>query len=820
MFSDAILSIANKLFKTEVKGLEKLDFSSPSILIPNHTSLADVAVLIKSLPKDVYFVSNTRIAKQYAAFMKGRNVITVDPLNPYSVRDMVRVINQGKPLVVFPEGRITRTGSLMKIYQGVGYMAMKTGAKVFPITIDGLERSKFSYLNDMHKTTLFPNVKVAIGDPFTIERVEGVSMKKQKEDAADLILRTLQKGRFDIKEKSNVNLFNELIDASEKFGIKTKISEDINGVASYKDLLLNTYVLSNKFETLLKDEKNIGVLMPNANAHAVILFSLFRIGKTPAILNFSVGKQTIQDSCETAGLKTVITSQSFIEKGNLHHLIKAFQEKNIRILYLDKLNETTLSDNLLSFANSHSNITVLLPESTSRLSIATNLVKKGIEHSLINVLTKEDVENRNIGSLITTNKFLNQKGNEEIVEFIEKNNIPIYFFEEKDDLLLIKNRKGNVQQDTVITEFNGKETYYHISTSEKLSGLFSFMRKEKSSFSDNDLILFTSGSESKPKGVVLSHDNIYSNIYQARSIIDFTSKDKILNALPMFHSFGLTAGTFLPLLLGVPVYLYPSPLHYRVVPEIAYDRMATIIFGTSTFLSGYGRYAHPYDFFSLRYVFAGAEKLKPEVSDMWFNKFGIRIFEGYGITETAPILSLNTPLAYKKGTVGRFMPGVDFKIEPVEGIEKGGLLFVKGPNVMKGYLIHEKGFIPKDEWYDTGDVVDVDDDGFISILSRVKRFTKIAGEMISLNLVEQLATKCFNHEGFATVNIPDARKGEQIVLFTTMKDVPKDVLREYITSNGHTSLYVPSKIVYIDKLPLLGSGKSDYVTLKKLAENN
>jgi len=806
------LYLANKFFKTEISGLEKLDFTSPSILIPNHTSLADVVVLIEKLPKNVYFVANTEIAKKYAFFMKGRNVITVDPQNPYSVREMVRVINSGKPIVVFPEGRITRTGGLMKIYQGVGYMAMRTGAKLYPITIDGLERSKFSYLNDLNKTILFPKVNVHIGDAFTINRVDNMPMKKQKEEAANTIMRIFQNGRFNISHKKNVNLFNELLDAAKKYGLHTQISEDINGTATYKDLLLNSYVLSNKFSSLLKDDQKVGVLMPNANAHAVILFSLFRIGKTPAILNFSVGKQTIKDNCETAGLKTVITSTSFIEKGNLHHLIKGLKESGIRVLYLDKVLKTSFHQNLNHFLENNKKVTVLMPESNARLSVSLHLKNSNTFYTLV------DEVNERIESLLIDKKLLKQKDFEEAVSVLVQKNVPVYYFDEKFDL----NVEKDSSPETVITETVSpySEDYHFISLREKLNGLYHFKKGTKS-FSDiNELILFTSGSESKPKGVVLSHDNIYANIHQARSIIDFTSKDKILNALPMFHSFGLTAGTFLPLLLGVPVYLYPSPLHYRVIPEISYDKMATIMFGTSTFLSGYGRYAHPYDFFSLRYVFAGAEKLKPEVRDMWFDKFGIRIFEGYGITETAPILSLNTPLAYKKDSVGRFVPGVEYKIEPVDGIDSGGNLFVKGPNVMKGYLIHEKGFIPNEEWYDTGDIVDVDENGFITIKSRLKRFAKIGGEMISLNLVEQLAITFFGHEEMATVNIPDARKGEKIILFSTAKDIKKDAFREFLSSNGHSPLLMPASIVNIDKLPLLGSGKADYVSLKKMAENN
>lgn len=710
MFSDAIIKIANKVFKTEVSGLEKLDFSKPSIIMPNHTSLADVVLLANILPEDTYFVANFRNANKFKKIIKGRNIITIDPLNPYSLRNVLRIIKEGKPVVIFPEGRITRTGTLMKIYQGVGFIALKTGATVFPVFLTGLEQSKYSYLKQYKNRTYFPKPKLMIGDPFVLEKEVNLSMKKQKENAANKILNVLQNGILKVKERKNVNLFNELIEASKTYGENTIISEDINGKAKYKDLLLNSYVLSRKFDDLLKNEQNIGILMPNVNAHIVTLFSLFKIGKTPAILNYSAGSQTMSDNIETANLNTVITSKSFIESGNLHHLLDVVKEKNKRIIFLDK-----------------------------------------------------------------------KEGNTEI---------------------------------TVLE--NGSEKVISISTMDKITGMKDYLSKKQSTHINNEIVLFTSGSEAKPKGVILTHENMLANMEQCLGVVPIDSTDKILNVLPMFHSFGLTIGTLLPVIKGIPLYTYPNPLHYRIIPEIAYNSMATIMFGTSTFLAGYGRYANEYDFFKMRLVVCGGEKLKPEVQKLWYDKFGLRVIEGYGITETAPVLAINTPTHYKTDTVGRVLPGIEMKIEPVEGIESGGNLLVKGPNIAKGYLIHGKGFVPLEGWYETGDIVDVDENGYIQIKSRLKRFAKLGGEMISLNLIEQLAKEHFIDGAFASVNIPDKRKGEQIVLYTNNNLVTKETLKDYIIDKGYTNLYVPNKIIYLKELPLLGSGKTDYVALKDL----
>jgi acyl-[acyl-carrier-protein]-phospholipid O-acyltransferase/long-chain-fatty-acid--[acyl-carrier-protein] ligase len=251
-----------------------------------------------------------------------------------------------------------------------------------------------------------------------------------------------------------------------------------------------------------------------------------------------------------------------------------------------------------------------------------------------------------------------------------------------------------------------------------------------------------------------------------------------------------------------------------MIPEVSYDRNITLLLGTPTFLYGYAKYAHRYDFYSMRLVIAGGETLKDEVQKLWQEKFGLRILEGYGTTETAPVLSLNTPMFNKAGTVGKFLPGIEYRIEQIPGINEGGNLLVKGPNVMDGYLLHEKGFVPVSKWYDCGDVVHIDAEGFVSIRSRLKRFAKISGEMVSLDAVEKTAEKCFGTDRNAAINLPDIKKGEKIVLYTMCQNASKAMLREFMIQTGQSMLAMPAEVIVVDKLPLLGSGKTDYVTLK------
>lgn len=686
-----------RLFRIRLSGLDKLDPNGPALLLPNHVSLLDGFFLMLVLPREVVFVVNTDIAKRFAPFLRFCNIVTVDPLNPYSVRQMIKAVQQRRPLVVFPEGRITTTGGMMKIYGGVGYIALKTGVPLYPVAINGLDRSKLSYLKELVKRRLFPRVELSIGHPSRLELDRSRSVKVQKEQAAEQIGHLLRNHLLESRMKPQVDLFDELISASARAGSRFPVCEDGAQKMSYGQLLLASYVLGRKLTRLLDGETNVALLMPNAVGHVVALFALMRIGKTPAILNFSGGHRQLLDACETASVQTIVTSRQFVEKAKLHGLIELFEKEHYTVLYLEEV------------------------RSSLRLG-------------------------------------------------------------------------------------------------DKLRGWMDYAAKRPAEPGPGELILFTSGSESKPKGVVLSHRNVYANIQQARTVIDFTSKDKVFNAMPMFHSFGLTAGTLLPLISGMKLILYPSPLHYRAIPELVYASNATVLFGTSTFLAAYGKAAHPYDFYSLRYVVAGAEKLKEEVRQLWYDKFGIRILEGYGTTETAPVLALNTPLAFKKGTVGRLLPGVECVLESVPGID-GGNLYVRGPNVMKGYLLHGTGFVPCPDWFDCGDVVVIDADGFLTVRARRKRFAKIAGEMVSLNAVEEMVDRCIpGGVRAAAVSVADSRKGEKIVLFHTSRALTIGALKEDVKAQGGSPLLVPSLLRRVDALPVLGNGKTDYVALKQWAE--
>ncbi len=382
-----------------------------------------------------------------------------------------------------------------------------------------------------------------------------------------------------------------------------------------------------------------------------------------------------------------------------------------------------------------------------------------------------------------------------------------------------------------ILKLNGIEVIYLESLAKKITlwnKIGAFIRYKikrvphRSGGSKKAVILFTSGSEGAPKAVVLSHANIMSNIKQMSAIETINTTDTVFNALPMFHSFGLTVGTLFPILEGAKLFLYPSPLHYRIINELIYEIGATIMFGTDTFFRGYAKLAHPFDFHNIRCMFGGAEAVKPDTRNMWMERLGIRVLEAYGSTECSPVISANNRIFNRFGSIGKLLPAIQYKIEPVDGIDKGGELVIKGPNIMLGYIMPDNPGIlvkPEDGWYHTGDVVDIDEIGFVYIKDRIKRFAKIGGEMVSLNAVQEMVCKAYQWMGadfhYGVVAIPHESKGEQIVLVTNNNQVRQEVLHDYIKNNGMSELFLPRMILFKNTLPIFATGKMDNVTLKK-----
>ena len=336
------------------------------------------------------------------------------------------------------------------------------------------------------------------------------------------------------------------------------------------------------------------------------------------------------------------------------------------------------------------------------------------------------------------------------------------------------------------------------------------------------VVLFTSGTEGSPKGVVLSHKNIMANAEQVRAHIALSPTiDSLFNPLPTFHCFGLTVGAVLPLLAGVQVTCHPSPLQPKEIAKRIRQTQATIVLATDTFISQYARAGSEGDLDSVRLAVCGAERVKDETRQLVRRKFNIEILEGYGATEAAPVIAANKLEANKPGTVGMLMQGMESDLVPVEGIEQGGRLRVRGPNVMKGYLRESNPGVLEETtegWHDTGDIVAIDEAGFIRIMGRVKRFAKIGGEMVSLAVVENCASAIWPDNMHAAATLPDPRKGEQIILLSDSENANRSDILAWCQNHGTPELAVPKKVFLVDAIPVLGTGKLDYGAIQKLAE--
>lgn len=709
-----IKTLLRLCYRIEVSGLEHFHAAGRRVLVvANHTSFLDAVLLAAFLPDDLTFAIDTHVAQRWwvRPFLRLVQSFPMDPTSPYSSRALIRYLEQDRKAVIFPEGRITVTGALMKIYSGTGMIADKSGAVVLPVRIDGAQYTPFSRLRGRVRLRWFPRIRLTILPPTRLALPETLRGRARRQKAGVMLADIMTQMMF-ATSNHRKTLFDALLDAKDIHGGGHAVIEDIERrPLSYRRVIMGAFILGRRLAPLAGRGEPLGVLLPNSAGTAVVFFGLHLYGRIPAMLNYTVGAQGMLSACRTAKIKTVVTSRRFIEAAKLKAAIELLAQE-VTIVYLDDLRQE------------------------------------------IGMLDK-------LSALLA-------------VPFAR----PIYH------------------------------------------GMLRAAKPDSPA-----VILFTSGSEGTPKGVVLSHANVLANAHQIAARVAFSSQDKILNALPVFHSFGLTAGMLLPILGGMKVFFYPSPLHYRIVPEMAYEVNATVLFGTNTFLKGYARYAHPYDFYSVRYVFAGAEKLQDDVRRTWMERFGVRVFEGYGATETSPVLTVNTPMDYRPGSPGRFVPGIEHSLEPVPGVTEGGRLHVRGPNVMLGYLLADRPgqLVPSQSsfgpgWYDTGDIVTLDDEGFLYIQGRAKRFAKVGGEMVSLALVEELAARGWPDAQHAVINLPDAQKGEQLVLVTTRREVERAELLARARADGIGEINVPKRIVSVKALPLLGTGKTDYAAVKAVAE--
>ena len=701
----ALRWVIQRFYRVKVSGLENLNKANRrSIIIANHTSLLDPLFLTAFIPQRLYFAIDTNIAKKWwmRLVLWAVRVYPLDPTKPMAIKSLVGLVKKGRKVVIFPEGRITVTGALMKIYEGPGMVADKAQADIIPVQLDGLQFTPFSYLKGKVRTHLFPKVSIDISEPTTL-RSNSELKGRDARKAMSRQLYDVMTNMIVTTAPTSQTIFQSLIDAAKLHHLDEEVIQDMKfKPLTYRQLIGRSWAVGKAITAGTEPGEAVGLMIPNSNAAAVAYFGTLSRNRVPAMLNYSAGKASILAACQTVKLKQVWTSEEFVRVAKLEDTINVLRANGITVHFLEELKQQR------------------------RRVLWRALVASWIPELL-------------------------------------------YKWQKSD-------REG----------------------------------------ADPATILFTSGSSGVPKAVVLSHENLNMNRYQMTSVIDFNSKDKLFNAMPIFHAFGLMGGVLVPILSGVPVFMYPTPLHYGVIPEIIYDVNATIFFGTNTFLKGYARRANPYDFYSIRYIVSGAEKVQDDVRKTYSNVFGLRILEGYGTTETSPGLCINTPMYNKIGSVGRFLPGIEYRLEDVPGLVEGKQLWVKGKNIMLGYMLHDNpGELvpPAEGWHDTGDIVTVDSQGFVTIVGRAKRFAKIGGELVSLTAVEELASEVWPGVMHACLSRVHAQKGEELVLITEKEDADWKELRTYARKQGMGELFIPRIVRPIKRIALLGSGKPDYVTL-------
>jgi len=698
--------ILRLLFGYRAFNTAALKTPGPLLLLPNHVSWLDWLFLGCCLDEHWRFVVSIQAANVsfvHRFIMINRLTFPVDTDSPYAVKRMAEHLQGGGKLVIFPEGRLSRSGALMKLFDGTGFLLFKTNAKVVTCYLRGARRLPFS--PNPNRKIWFARVTAHFSGLLTPPHLTGLSTARARQKLTRWLHDTMVRQQFEVElAAAPKNVLAAIVQTARQFPGVVALEDVTHKKLTYRRLLAGAEALAGQWRRQWPGDTpaRVGVMLPSSLAMPVTLLSLWRAEKIPAVLNFSTGVTTMLACAQLAGLKQIITSKTFLERARLD--IQVMREAGIEFLYLEDVRaKISRADQFRSLLRVVFNAQSLIPDPPSEVA----------------------------------------------------------------------------------------------------------------------LVLFTSGSEGTPKGVELTHANLVANVRQLLAVLDVTDADRIFNCLPLFHSFGIIA-TVLPLMHGCYVFLYPSPLHYRVIPTLIYNLDCTIFIGTNTFLNGYARKANPFDFRSLRLLLAAAEKLQETTANAWARQFGVRVLEGYGATECSPTITVNTPTQPRFGTAGRFLPGIEYRFEPVEGVAQGGRLWVRGPNLMRGYLNPEANeeFLAGNGWYDTGDIASVDEDGFLQILGRLKRFAKVSGEMVSLTAAEEALAGAFPQYGLrfqvAVLARPDPDRGESLVAVANDSRVTLEELRAAIRARGLSNLYVPRDIKYTREIPKLGTGKLDHRALQKL----
>ena len=714
------LGFARLIYRVTATGLDQLP-PGGFLLLPNHITWVDAIVLMLASPRPIRFIIDAGVYRNRFLHPVLRAVGCI-PITSRKAKDAMREaaakIRAGEIVCLFPEGELSRSGSLLRLRRGYEIIARQAEAPVVPVWLDRLWGSIFSFQGGRFFTK-WPKavpyrVMVAFGQPLPPEAADIATVREE----------LLKIGEFCYSQRPILrgHLGQACLRGLKRNPFRIAITDGLDGTSLSRGKLLGVAIALSRHLKKTCPERRIGIVLPPGKGGVVANLAVVFAGKIPVNLNFTSARDSIESAKEQAGLSTIITARM---------LAKRLEEFpwTPQVVHLDEILPTM-----------------------KRAILGWWLLGLVLPSGLLARILK----------------------------------LP---------------RVGD--------------------------------RAEA-------VLLFTSGSAGTPKGVALTHRNILGNVSQFSVMLDAKKDDLMLASLPFFHSFGCTVTLWYPLIEGVRVASYPNPLEAGKIASLIERQAVTIMFATPTFLRAYLRKAEPPQLRSLRLLITGAEKLPDELAKAFEARFGIEVLQGYGLTETSPVASVNLPEpkatkpgqtvqpCNRLGSAGKLLPGMAAEIRDAETDRKGslhdtGMLWLRGPNIFEGYLDQPEktADVLRDGWFKTGDIGRFDEDGFLYIEGRLSRFSKIGGEMVPHEAIEQKILSVLLKEEqservIAIMGVPDEAKGEALVLLSSLElDLPQ--LRTALSEIGVPNLWIPKTVRRVEAIPVLASGKLDLAGCKKLA---
>ena len=719
----AVAMLPRLVYRLTIVGQDHVPRQGGALLIPNHVSFIDGLLLIASLDRPIRFVVDERYA-DYPLFKPFMHLLNVIPISSTgsprlilrALRSAGQALDDGEIVCIFPEGQITRTGTLLPFRRGFERIVKGRAVPIIPVHLDRVWGSIFSFDQGRFfwkrpEQIPYP-VTVSFGAPHPSDTT-AYEIRRA--------IRTLGEEAWQLRKSSRQTLHREFIRTVRRYPFRFAMADQSRPRVSTMQSLIGSIVLARALRNHWEGQRHVGLLLPPTVAGALTNVAALLCGKTSVNLNYTVGKSGLEAAVRIAGLRTIVTSRGFVDKAKLE-----------------------------------------LPDGPS-------------------ILWLEDIARTIDAKQKLTAAILALFAPTRVIERACGQTVPVTV----DDLATI---------------------------------------------------IFSSGSTGDPKGVMLSHFNVDSNVQGAAQVLHLYHDERVLGILPFFHSFGYLV-YWLVTLNGQGIVFHPSPLDATSIGELVERHRITFLVTTPTFLQLYQRRCTPEQFGSLRMVITGAEKLPARLAQAFEDQFGVAPVEGYGVTECAPVIAVNCPdfraagffqPASRRGTVGQPLPGVSIRIVDPDSFtvlppNTPGMLLVRGPNVMKGYLGREDltAQAIRDGWYVTGDIAKLDEDGFVTITDRLARFSKIGGEMVPHGHVEEALHHAADSDTqvFAVTGLPDEKKGERLAVLHTLDESRIPAILEKLSQSGLPNLFIPSKhhFVKVETLPVLGTGKLDLRGVKHIA---